>query len=218
MDVHSYFSQADLEAIRQAVVEVEQKTSGEVVPYVVGASDDYEEASWKGATLGALLAVLGAAIVHEAGGFWGGWFAAWVAAPAVGGAAVGFLVPHLSIAVKRALAGAETLRHRVQSRAEAAFLQEEVFHTRDRTGILIFLSLLERRVVVLGDAGINAKVEQHEWDATVDLIVQGIRAARPAAALIDGIARCGELLTRRGVAIRPDDSDELSDDLRLRDR
>ena len=39
--------------------------------------------------------------------------------------------------------------------AMAAFVEEEVFSTRDRTGILLFLSLFEHRVVVLGDSGIN---------------------------------------------------------------
>ena len=106
----------------------------------------------------------------------------------------------------------------VRRRAEAAFLHEEVFRTRDRTGILILVSLLERRVAVLGDAGINAAVEQKEWDSIVAGIVAGIRAGTPARALAEGIGACGHLLERRGVAVRHDDTDELRDDLRTEDR
>ena len=40
--------------------------------------------------------------------------------------------------------------------------EEEVFSTEDRTGILLLLSLFEHRVVVLGDAGIKAKVGEGE--------------------------------------------------------
>ena len=218
MDVHTYFGPADLESIRNAVAEVEKTTSGEVVPYVVGASDDYPETAWKGALFGALVVTAVAAAVHDLGGFWGGSFAVWAALPAAAGAALGFLAPRWNATVRRALADEQARVRRVQARAEAAFLSEEVFRTRERTGILLFLSLEERRVVVLGDSGINAKVEQREWDETVAEIVSGIKAGQPAAALVAGIRRCGKLLSRRGVEIRPDDRDELSDELRLEDR
>jgi len=218
MKVARFFSGSDLEAIRQAVGEAERRTSGEIVPFVVGASDDYPEASWRAASLGALLAALAAALVHELGGLWGGWFAVWVAVPPLVGAAAGYLAATVLPPVRRALLGAATLDHSVRRRAEQAFLNEEVFTTRDRTGILIFLSLFERRVLVLADSGISSVVAQEEWDSIVAGIVAGIRSGNPAGSLIDAIASCGELLAQRGVMIRPDDSDELSDALRTKDR
>ena len=105
----------------------------------------------------------------------------------------------------------------VRRRAAVAFLEEEVFKTRDRTGVLIFLSLFEHRVVVMGDEGINRAVAVGEWQKIVDGVVAGIREGRPADALVDSIRECGELLDLRGVAIRPDDTDELSDELRKHD-
>jgi putative membrane protein len=218
MDVHRMFSEADLGAVKRAVEEVEKKTSGEVVPYVVGASDDYRDAPWHAATLGILLAVLAAAVVHELGGYWGGWFAAWLLVPVIAGAALGFLAAAASPAVRRWMVDHETLEQRVRLRAESAFLREEVFRTNERTGVLVFLSLFERRVVILGDAGINAKVRQEEWDGIVAGMTAGIRAGRPAEALVAGIKKCGALLHREGVEIRPDDRDELSDELRIEDR
>ena len=113
---------------------------------------------------------------------------------------------------------ADVLTRRVRRRAAVAFLDEEVFNTEDRTGILIFLSLFERRVVVLGDAGINSKVGEEEWAAITDAIAAGIHAGRPGEALVEGIGACGRLLARRGVEIQPDDRNELRDDLRRRDR
>lgn len=218
MHVARLFKESDLEAVKRAVHEAEKRTSGEIVPFVVGASDDYPEAAWRGATFGALAGALAAALVHDLGGFWGGWFAAWVAGPTLLGCAIGFALAQFVPAVRPLFVDARTQELCVRRRAELAFLHEEVSSTRDRTGILILVSLLERRVVVLGDAGINAAVEQKEWDAIVAGIVAGIRAGAPARALVEGIGACGRLLERRGVAIRHDDTDELGDDLRVEDR
>ena len=51
------FSEADKERLRQAVVEAEGQTSGEIVPYIVPRSDSYEVAVWRGASGAALLAL-----------------------------------------------------------------------------------------------------------------------------------------------------------------
>ena len=53
-----------------------------------------------------------------------------------------------------------------------------------------------------------------EWDGIVAGIVQGIRAGRPGAALLAAIRECGQILERHGVARRPDDVDELPNELR----
>lgn len=215
--VERFFSQADLKAIEAAVHEAEATTAGEIVPYVVSHSDHYEAAAWKGATLGAFLAVVAAAALYEIGGFWGGFILAWILLPSLAGGAAGFTAAALNRPLKLWLAGPAAVDHHVRQRAAAAFLENEVFRTRERTGILIFLSLLERRVVVLGDSGINARVEEHEWDAVVTTIVEGIRSGQPGTALASAIRRCGELLARRGVAARPDDTDELPDQLQMRE-
>jgi putative membrane protein len=217
MHVGTFFSAADLKEIEAAVNEAEAGTSGEIVPYAVSHSDHYEAAAWKGATLGAFVGVVGAAAVHVLAGFWGGFSLAWLVLPAFVGGAVGFVAAALIRPLKLWLAGPAAIDHQVRLRANTAFLKSEVFKTRERTGVLIFLSLLERRVVVLGDSGINSRVEQHEWDAIVAGIVNGIRAGQTGKALAGAIRRCGELLTHRGVAIRPDDTDELPDQLRMRE-
>ena len=217
MPARALFSEQDLEAVKQSVAAAEGETSGEIVPFVVDASDAYEGALWKGTALGALGAALIAAVVHAVAGLWGAG-ALWIGLPAAAGGALGFLLAAFVPAVKRALVPADVLTRRVRRRAAVAFLDEEVFNTEDRTGILIFLSLFERRVVVLGDAGINSKVGEEEWAAITDAIAAGIHAGRPGEALVEGIGACGRLLARRGVEIQPDDRNELRDDLRRRDR
>lgn len=208
----------DLEAIRAAVAEAEQRTSGEIVPYFVEQSDAYPGALWKGTALGAFAGPLFAEGIYYVGNFWGGLIPLWIALPAAAGGALGFLLTAYIPAVKRWMAGDGLLDLRTRQRAEMAFLEQEVFRTRDRTGILLFLSLFEHRVVVIGDSGINQKVEQSQWDGIVQTVVAGIRAGRPGEALASAIRQCGELLERHGVAIQPDDRNELDNELRRGDR
>ena len=105
----------------------------------------------------------------------------------------------------------------VHGRAMRAFVEEEIFSTRERTGILLFISLLEHRIEVVGDTGINQKVTPDEWTDVVVRVREGIKAGKLADGLVAAIEMCGELLERVGVEIRPDDINELSDDVRLRD-
>jgi putative membrane protein len=133
------------------------------------------------------------------------------------GSVLGALLAWFVPALRRFLAGPGRLGQRVARRAQGAFLEEGVFETRDRTGILLFVSLFEHRIEVLGDAGINKAVKPEEWVEVVERIRRGILAGHLAEGLVDAIGMCGELLHRSGVGIRDDDTDELSDDVRVRD-
>ncbi len=216
--IRQRFSDADLERIGEAARAAEERTSGEVVAYLVGRVDDHDEAAWKGAALGALAAAGLGGFGHWLGGFWGGPVVLWLTLPAFAGAAAGFLLATFVPATRRRLIPAETLERRVRLRAESAFLDEEVFDTRDRTGILIFLALYEHRALILADSGIHQKVEESEWQQLVARLTGGIRAGRAVDALIETIGKCGELLEERGVARRADDRDELANAPRLKDR
>jgi putative membrane protein len=209
-----FFSQTDLVAIQSAVREAEARTSGEIVPYVVARSDEYPSAAWKGAALGALLAPFVALALHRWSDIWGIPLAWWMTLPAPVGGAFGYLLTAWLPPVRRWMAGEAALEARSRLRAAAAFLEQEVFRTRDRTGILLFLSLFERRVVLLADSGIHQKVEEGQWEAITRRLAAEIRAGRPGPGLLEAIQACGELLERHGVARRADDQDELSNELR----
>lgn len=210
------FSREDLDAIQAAVREVEARSPGEVVPYGVDRSDAYGEAAWATATLGALLGSVMVAVLHAGLGAGPDEPIGWLALLPALGAALGYVLGAVWPRLRLRLAHTDAIEHRVRQRAMAAFLEEEVFATRDRTGILLFLSLLERRVVILADAGISARVAQAEWDAIAAGIVAGMRQGRPGPALAAAIRRCGDVLAAHRFERRPDDRDELSDDLRRR--
>lgn len=207
------FAPGELEEIARRVGVAEGSTRGEIVPYVVDASDHYPEAVWTAMALGAVLTPLAAWLLHTALGLWGGPGLPWITVPPLAGAGAGWLATRLA-AVRRALVTHDAIERRVRLRAAAAFVDEEVFDTRERTGILLFVSLFERRVLVVSDAGIEERVAQAEWDSIVGSVAAGIRAGRAGEALAEAVTRCGELLARRGVERRPDDVDELPDHVR----
>ncbi|MCY3486830.1 MAG: hypothetical protein OXH34_00180, partial [Bacteroidetes bacterium] len=178
-------------------------------------SASHEVAVWRGAGLFALLAytvVLGTR-----------WFSGWGGSQLTEGivpvlliitaAAIGAALVHWVPAVKRRFAGQVRLALATHRRAMQAFVEKEVFSTRERTGILLFVSLLEHRIEVVGDAGINAKVDTDDWIEVVTTIQQHIKAGQLAEGLVQGIHQCGHLLEKAGVAIRSDDTNELADDV-----
>jgi putative membrane protein len=214
LDPDRAFGEADRAAIREAVAAAEAGTSGEVVPYVVDRCDDYPGAAWLASLLAALAAALASGLAHAAAGFWGGSGLVWITLPVVAAAALGYLAALALPRLRRRLIPDDVMQRRVETRAAAAFLDEEVFATRDRTGVLIFVSLFEHRALVLADEGINAVVEPSEWQEIVARMVSELRAGRPTPALVGAIEACGRLLHERRVERRPDDVDELDNELR----
>ena len=214
------FSENELNQIKEAVSKAEQRTSGEIVPYFVDRSDRYEVTIWRGASVMAIVAMSAAGLTAQ---LYGGWGLSWlytgqgmallILFAGIVGALMGEYIPIL----KRYLAGKDHMARTVHHRATRAFVEEEIFNTRDRTGILLFISVLEHRIEVLGDEGINRRVTAEDWIEVVARIREGLKTKEVARGLIDAIELCGTLLERRGVDIQPDDSDELSNEVRFSD-
>lgn len=215
MTIDSLFSEDDLRRVEEAVGCAESRTRGELVVTAVPASGDYPGTAWIGACLGALAALSAVVAYHWIGEAWGFGSPFWVLLTTAAGALLGHLAAGRSDRLKRLLTPDEVLDAQVDLAARAAFLEHEVFATRDRTGVLLFLSLLEHRVVVLADSGVEAVVEPGEWQGIVDRVVAGIRAGRACDALVEAIGRCGDVLARTGLERRHDDTDELDNRLRL---
>ena len=79
--------------------------------------------------------------------------------------------------------------------AREAFVQNVARRTEGRTGILIYVSLLEHRVVVRGDEAIDQALGPEEtWEAVVECVLAGIRRGAAADGIIHAIERCGAML------------------------
>lgn len=215
MKPRTIFSDADLRRIEASIREAEERTRGEIVVAVTPASGDYPGAAWTGACLAGLGTLLLLVVAHTLTDVWGLGSPMWALLSAAGGAAVGYLAVGSSPALTRLLFPDEVMARQVDLAARAAFVDHEVFATRDRSGVLLFISLLEHRVEVLGDSGIEAHVEPGEWNRIIEGIVRGVREGHAADAVLEAVGHCGEILDRRGLERREDDRDELSNRVRI---
>jgi putative membrane protein len=211
------FSEQDKKRIADAVKDAEQRTAGEIVPFVVGRSDSYPEAWLRAGSLFGFLALFILALIDMGTDLWLPFGYAESGMLVIVAFGLGSLLTVLIPAFKRLFIPGGMMQQRVDERAALAFVDEEVFGTRERTGILIFISLFEHRVCILGDTGINSQVGQEEWDGIVRIIVDAIHNGAAAEGMLEAIWKCGELLERRGVEIRPDDTNELDNRVRFSD-
>lgn len=205
MDAHKFFTEEEKERIHQAVVAAEQRTSGEIVPMIVGASGHYTEVELGGVMVGLLT---GTAVAF----FWSEWAVthAQLAWPLVG-AGLGFIICYIP-AIKRRLIPKSRIDEAVHTRSLAAFTAHGLHYTRAHTGILILASLLEHKVEVLADRGINEKVQPDTWDEIVNTLTSGLKSGDGCVAFCKAIERCGEILAQHFP--RPaDDRDELANKL-----
>lgn len=212
--IDTFFSQADRDAIAAATTAAERDTAGELVVYVVERCDPYPEIAWKAALIGGALGAACSAVVVKILGGWGAPDDWWVLIGVQLGVLAGWLGSRVD-GIARRLIGDAALSSRVHGRAAEAFVNEQVFATSGRTGILLFVALFEHRVLVLADEGIRQRVAANAWDDIAAGIAAGIQAGEPAAALNDAVARCASLL--RDYGVRGHNTNELSNEPRFHD-
>lgn len=104
----------------------------------------------------------------------------------------------------------------VSEAALFSFYESGLNRTKDKTGILIFISLLEKEVCILGDKGINDKLPQDHWEESVKKIVQGIKKGEATKAVIDVVNNNISVLEKHFPA-KPDNFDEIPNDVIIKD-
>ena len=211
--IDTFFSEADQAAIRKATTHAERKTAGELVVYVTERCDPHPEVVWKAALVGGAVGAACAAIAVWRFGGWGASDSAWILIGLQLGVLIGWIASRFDDVARR-LIGYDAVGSRVEGRAAEAFLEEQVFATRERTGVLIFVALFEYRVVILADQGIDERVADTAWHSISDELALGIRRGTPVPALIHAVERCADLLSEHGVVA--DATNQLSDEPRFR--
>jgi uncharacterized membrane protein len=83
-----------------------------------------------------------------------------------------------------------------RARAEELFSALRVWDTAENSGILIYVQLLDRRVEILADRGIAARVPQAEWDAICREMEASFRQGEWRRGALQAVAHAGELLAR----------------------
>ncbi len=218
----------DLAAIEAAVREAEARTTGEIYCVVAHDSSHYGETplAWASgvALLGpALLLLFGVRVTIP--DFFSTWSASEVGAAienAVRSALTGAIVTQAVLfvltglivevpAVRRLLTPKSVKRQRVRRRAAEQFAAKNLHTTRERTGVMIFVSLDERMVELIADEGIADHVDIHVWDGAVAALTDGLRQGDPAMGFKAAIGLCADVLAEKFPARVGDNPNEIPD-------
>ena len=100
----------------------------------------------------------------------------------------------------------------VETRCLYLFDRLKLNQTQQRNGVLIYLSVKDRKFAILGDEGINNVVEEGFWNDAKDLMLSHFKEGRFTEGLEQGIQRCGEKL-KTYFPYQSDDVNEISDDI-----
>lgn len=178
------------DTVAGAVREAEKGSTAEIVVVAAARSGSYVDVALGAggiAALAALLVALFAPVTfHPA--------AVAVEVPLAFGL-VAWLV-HRTPALLGVLAPRARMRSQVERAAAAHFLAEAVHGTKGRTGLLVYVSLLEGRVALIPDLGLEAKVPAQVWAALRFSGSDG-RTCKSVDDLVAGIRTIGELLRAR---------------------
>jgi putative membrane protein len=201
-----FFTAEEKERLKTATHEVESRTIGEIVVMVVDHSDHYIEAEVLGSVLLSSLLSLILTVLFFDSSLWFYiplsfifFFPCW------------FLFIKVEL-LKKAFIGVRRKEEAVRLRAERAFFERGLYRTKNNTGVLFFVSLLERKVWVLADKGIYKKMDQETLNRFANEVSRGIREGRACDALSQAIQETGVYLAKH-FPITPDDTNELPDDV-----
>ena len=217
-------TEADHALVSAAVAKAERESDGEIVTIVAPRSDAYHDVGLHYAVLGMLLVPALLAVLPQSAIDWGlGLFLGWNETLARGALMVAlfvklatvFLIVRFVLAwmpLRMALTPASTKNRRVRRRAVELFRAAADRRTKGRTGILLYLSLLEHRAEIVADEAIHSKVEPDVWGEAMAVLIEQVKAGELGKGMALSVEKIGEVLAKC-LPPQADNPNELSDRL-----
>jgi putative membrane protein len=180
------FTQADDKAVSAAIHDAETRTCGQIVCVLAHSSSDYGYVSILWASALALFAPW--PLIY---------FTPWSVQRIFLLQLAVFIVAALVLSwtpLRLVLVPGAVRRARAHRAALEQFVVRRIASTKNRCGILIFVSLAERYARIIADDGVAEKVHSAEWQAAIDALTSHMRDGRIAAGFVAAIERCGAVL------------------------
>ena len=204
--VIAHLSEADHAKVSAAIAAAEASSDGEIVAVATDLSDPYHDVALHWAVL-VLIAVLAwAAICPSCLEWWadallGGWrpeptqrelLTLLMVLAVLKFTAVLLLLKYMPL--RLALTPGATKQRRVRRRAISMFKAGAERRTIGRTGILIYLSMGERRAEIVGDEAITKVTTPDTWGEAMAALLVEVKAGRPADGIVAAVERVGAVL------------------------
>jgi putative membrane protein len=199
----------DRRKIAEAIGAAEAQSNGEIVAVATPISDAYHDVGLHWALI-PLFAVLAWAAWRPTALIW--WydflFGGWNPEPTMSQlltllmvfAALKFTVALLIMKwmpLRLVLTPPATKHRRVRRRAITVFKAAAERRTAGRTGILIYLSIAERRAEIVADEAILKVTDEHTWGEAMTALIADVREGRPADGIVAAIERVGAVLSEK---------------------
>lgn len=218
------FSEEQRQQVNHAIAEAESRTTAELVPVVAAASGRYERPEdvvglWSGIAAMVMLWTLLPGAAEEPGAWGGvslGWRLFWSIVALVAGFMGGATVAGYWWPLRWWFTPTAQMKAEVAARARQVFYDSSVHHTGGGTGLLLYISLYERRAAVLADRAIIERVGQDTLDHLCDELTTRLRSGSITDALCDTLRDAGNQLAR-ALPRQADTVNELPDTLVLLD-
>lgn len=198
------FDEAARAEVRAAVRAAEERTVGEVVPVVLERSDPHPGARW---AAGLVMLLVGSLLLIDV--------LPWTVPPLLlvcqlGLGALGWGLAAWLPDVQRTFVTEQRATAVAEEQALQEFTVQGLGETVGHTGVLLFVSLFERRVVVLADEGVATRVAEDAWVPVDRAVLDGVRAGSLCRGLVDALGLVGGILAEQAPR-GPDDDNELVD-------
>lgn len=217
-------SEADHAKVSAAISAAEAKSNGEIVAVATDLSDPYHDVALHWAVL-VLIGVLAWAAAFPSSLQWwfdalmGGWrteatlrelLTFLMVLAVLKFTAVLLILKYMPL--RLALTPGATKQRRVRRRAVTVFKAAAERRTVGRTGILIYLSMGERRAEIVADEAILKVTDAHVWGGAMEALLAEVRAGRQADGIVAAIAQVGDVL-KQHFPRSTSDTNEIPDKL-----
>ena len=211
----------DFDRIKKSVADAEAKTTGEIAVAVTPESGTYS--FWELLAADVLAAVVLICLLPFADkilGIYQHFY--WDNAPAwiipsfflitcFAVIIIGFYLCNIPF-IDRLIIPKEIRNRSVTNRAIRYFAESGVYETAEHSGILVFVSFMERQVRIVADKGISEKISQDLWNLIADDLCENMKKGNVTQAFTNAIEKCGELLAEN-FPPHEENPTELSDGL-----
>lgn len=203
----AFLSADDRQRIEAAIAAAEQRTAAELVTVVARASGSYNFLPTLAAVVGTFV-VSGLALIIP-----------WPPVSTVGefyALQIGIFIILMLLfnwwPLRRLVVPRGAQRDRARLRAHQMFLDLGLAATRDRTGVMFYVSIAEHYVEIITDRGVRAVVEDEAWVRIIADFTAQVRRGRIADGFLEAITAATDVLAER-LPVQPGDRNELSNRL-----
>ncbi len=189
--IDKYLSKDDFEKIESAIQKAEEQTGGEIVPVIVRRSSAIGHVPLM-VTLILTLLIVALEVPYSEWLWVRPWVWAWpVLLILIYGVS---LLLARSKWIQKVFVPERDELDQVHQRAQLEFYANRIHRTQDETGILIFVSVMEKKAIILADDGIAKKLPPGVWDEILAELRGHLGDGKWAHGFQEAIRRCGELL------------------------